>query len=153
VHRPCCVGRPKATDIIPNSSASRRMDRHAWRSTHTSVRYMRKRYREATTSTEKRSGRFVQYRAYLYPKDSSFTSGSTCSRSFPCAARRCTRGGETFRARRIIRCFASGQDPGRHGSAHMKNKIPGMAPRVFGAISLVAAGWLLTIPAPLTAST
>jgi hypothetical protein len=34
----------------------------------------------------------------------------------------------------------------------MKNKIPGRRPRVFGAISLVAAGWLLTIPAPLTAA-
>ena len=34
----------------------------------------------------------------------------------------------------------------------MKSKIPGLDPRVFGAISLVAAGWLLMIAAPLTAA-
>ena len=46
LRRPCCVGRPKAINIIPNSSVSSRMDRRAWRSTHISFRYMRKRRRE-----------------------------------------------------------------------------------------------------------
>lgn len=119
LRRPCCVGRPKAINIIPNSSVSSRMDRRAWRSTHISVRYMRKRRREATASTARRSGRFVPCRAYPYPKDNSCTSGSTCSRNSPRAAPRCTRSGETSRAPRITHYFARDLDPRRHGSAHM----------------------------------
>jgi len=44
-------------------------------------------------------------------------SGSTCFRSFPREARRCTQDGETFRAQRITHYFARGQDPKRHGNA------------------------------------
>jgi hypothetical protein len=144
LHGPCCVVKPTAIDITPNSSASRLIDHRAWQSMRISARYLRKQCREAMTSIRARSGRFDRCRVYPCLKDNSSSNGSTCCRSFPRGARRCIQGGETFRTQRSTHYFARGPVPRRRGnavqrhlttrgSARMGNRMPSPNPRSRGA--------------------